>query len=296
MKDSFLQGIIAPLITPFDKEGNVDVALVKEEVRILLEAHVDAISPGGSTGEGAALSDGDIVSLIKVIRSLDKNIPIVAGVIRNSTRAAITTSLAAKEVGADALMITPVSYNVLVPEDNGNYAFYEEIGKSVQLPIVIYNVVPQNTISAQLFSKLIDIEQVVGIKQSVGGIAAMYEMVMTASSKGKIFSATDDMLYSTFELGADGAISAILSVFPHECVQIWKLTKEGRSEEALAIQNRLYFVWQAIAGNQFPIRIKYALSLLGRNPGYTRSPITYISTEEKQKIYNALKTSNLLQG
>ena len=132
---------------------------------------------------------------------------------------------------------------------------------------MIYNVVPQNTITAPLFGKLLEIENVVGIKQSVGGIMAFYEMKMVNGKRGKVFSATDDMLCSTYELGADGAISAILTVFPELCVEMWKDFKEGRRGHALELQNRMYFTWQAIAGSQFPIRIKYALRLDGPRRG-----------------------------
>jgi len=292
--NSWLKGIIPPLITPFDQQGNLDEKLIRDEIAVLLKANINAISPGGSTGEGASLDDEELVRIITIIRGIDQNIPIIAGVIRNSTRAAIRTALCAKEAGANALMVTPVSYNVLVPDDEGNYAFYQEIASQVGLPIVIYNVVPQNTISAFLFQRLLDIPEVVGIKQSVGGISSFYEMKMECGDKGKIFSATDEMLYSTFELGADGAISAILTVFPELCVNLWKMVQEGRLEEALAIQDRLYFTWKTIAGNQFPIRIKYALELLGRTPGYTRSPICHLSKEEKDKIQSAMALAGFI--
>ncbi len=290
-----IQGIIAPLITPFTQDGNLDEKLVEQEVRYLTKSGVDGISPGGSTGEGAAVTDEELVRMVKIIRSIDRDIPIVAGVIRNSTRAAVKACLAAKAAGADALMVTPVSYNVLVPDDEGNYSFYDTISKEVGLPIVIYNVVPQNKISAELFKKITGIKNIIGIKQSSGGIAAFYEMKMYCGNDAKIFSATDDMLYSTFELGADGAISAILTVFPEQCVEMWKDVKTGNMAHALELQNKVYTTWQAIAGNQFPIRIKYALRLLGRNPGFPRAPIVHISDEDKARIEDAMKKAGFIQ-
>lgn len=220
----------------------------------------------------------------------------VAGVIRNSTPAAVSAGLAAKEAGADALMVTPVSYNVLVPDDEGNYNFYREISDRVGLPIVIYNVVPQNTITAPLFGKLLEIENVVGIKQSVGGIMAFYEMKMVNGKRGKVFSATDDMLCSTYELGADGAISAILTVFPELCVEMWKDFKEGRREHALELQNRMYFTWQAIAGSQFPHphQIQRCVSWAATRAGQ-RGPICHMGEEEKRRIRGALEAGGFLE-
>lgn len=289
-----LKGIIPPLITPFDEQGNLDEKLIRDEIKILLDAGVDGISPGGSTGEGAAVEDDELERIIRVIREIDAKIPIVAGVIRNSTKAALRTALIAKEAGADALMVTPVSYNVLVPDAEGNFQFYKTLAETVGLPVIIYNVVPQNTISAELFSRLLDIPNIVGIKQSVGGIPAFYEMKMVNGAKGKIFSATDEMLYSTFDLGADGAISAILTVFPELCVKMWKLVQEGHSAEARGLQDKVYFTWKAIGGNQFPIRIKYALQLLGRKPGYPRSPICHMPEQEKQQIKMAMTDAGFI--
>ena len=290
-----IEGIIAPLVTPFDEAGRLDAARAKGEIRRLLDAGVDGISPGGSTGEGAALTDGELAELVRLIRAEDPEIPVVAGVIRNSTPAAVSAGLAAKEAGADALMVTPVSYNVLVPDDEGNYKFNREISDRVGLPIESNNVEPQNTITAPLFGKLLEIENVVGIKQSVGGIMAFYEMKMVNGKRGKVFSATDDMLCSTYELGADGAISAILTVFPELCVEMWKDFKEGRREHALELQNRMYFTWQAIAGSQFPIRIKYALRLMGRDAGWPRGPICHMGEEEKRRIRGALEEGGFLE-
>jgi 4-hydroxy-tetrahydrodipicolinate synthase len=284
-----IEGIIVPMITPFKKNGELDLELAREEIRLLIKAGVHGISPGGSTGEGAALDDDEITALIRLIRECAGDMLIVAGVIRNSTKAAVRTALSAKAAGADALMVTPVSYNVLVPDDEGNINYYRSISEAVDLPIVIYNVVPQNTISPVVFNSLLEIKNITGIKQSCGGIAAFYEMKMCCGHRGKIFSATDEMMYTTFELGADGAISAILTVFPEACVEMWNLSKSGGHGRGLELQNRLYHVWRTISGNQFPIRIKHALRLMGRNPGFPRSPICHMDEEEKQNIEKELK-------
>lgn len=289
-------GIIPPALTPFTQAGEVDMALFEKDVKLLLDAGVNGISVGGSTGEGAFLDDEEIHQMIKAVRKLDAGIPIVAGIIRTSTRSAISTGKAAKEAGADCLMITPACYTPLVPDEEGNYAYYKQISDAVNLPIIIYNVVAQNPISAPLFKRMADgIDNVIGVKQSYGGVPAFYEMRMTCGSSAKIFSASDEMLCTTYELGAAGAISAVLTVFPDICVEMWREYNTGNFQKARQLQERIYFVWQAIIGNQFPIRAKYALKLLGRDLGFARSPITHISQQEKDKIENALRNANFIR-
>lgn len=290
-----LEGIIVPLVTPFKENGELDLGLAVKEIEYLVQNKIDGISPGGSTGEGSAVTDDELVSLIKLIREIDKNIPITAGVIRTSTRAALKTARVAQETGADALMITPVFYNVAIPDERGNFAFFQTISDEVDLPIVVYNVIPNNVITAEMFNSLLDIKNVMGIKQSYGGIGAMYEMKMVNGNKGKIYAATDDMLFTTFELGADGAISAILTVFPEICIEMWEAAKNGDHKKGMELQGRIYSVWNAIAGSQFPIRVKYTLSLLGRKPGYARSPLCYMSDSEKHKIETELRKAGFIK-
>lgn len=294
MKKEFLKGIIAPLVTPFNKAGDIDEDLFRNEVKYLLKADVHGISPGGSTGEGAMLSNNELVRLIEIIQEENiKNIPVVAGIIRNSTKDAIIAGLAVKKAGASALMVTPTSYNVLVPDDNGNYEYYKSIAEEVDLPVIIYNVVPQNEIRPYLFKEMLEVDNIVGIKQSVGGIQSFYAMKMVCGGKGLIYSATDDMLYSTFDLGADGAIAAILTLFPEISLQIWNAVQVEDYQLARKLQNKIYPVWQKIIGPQFPRRVKEALSQLGREVGIARSPILEATDREKSEIRIALSNLNI---
>lgn len=284
------EGIIPPIVTPFKENGDIDKELIRREMRICMDAGADGLSVAGSTGEGPTLNDSELQELIWTAREfVSDDQALVCGIMRTCTRDAVKAGLAAKEAGADAIMVTPTAYNVLVPNEEGMYDFYRTICEKVQLPVIIYNVIPQNTISPGLYKRLLDkTEYMMGIKQSVGGIQALYADIMASKGKGNVYAATDDMIFSCFELGAAGAISAILSLFPEECVEMWRLSRIGDHEKGLKIQNSLYDKWQCLGGNQFPIRLKYALKVMGREAGYCRSPITWLPDEEKRKIENAL--------
>ncbi|MBU5480642.1 dihydrodipicolinate synthase family protein [Blautia sp. MSJ-19] len=285
------EGIIPPIVTPFTETGEIDEEKIRREMEICLEAGADGISVGGSTGEGPTLRDEELIQLIGIAREYVKegsDKTVVCGVMRTCTRDAVRAGKIAKEAGADAIMVTPTAYNVLVPNAEGMFDFYSTISKEVQLPTIIYNVIPQNTIYPDLFHRLLnETEYIMGIKQSVGGIQALYADLMEVGEKGRVYAATDDMIYSCFDLGAKGAISAILSVFPKESVEMWKCAQTGDHLRGLEIQQSLYKKWQVLGGNQFPIRMKYALKCLGRDCGYCRSPITYLPEEEKEAIRKA---------
>ena len=285
------EGVIPPVVTPFDANGDINESKLRREIEFCLEAGVDGISLGGSTGEGPTLRDEEIVRMIEIGREFipaDSDKTLICGIMRTCTRDAVRAAKAAKEAGIDATMITPTAYNVLVPNAEGMFDFYSTISREVEIPIIIYNVIPQNTIYPDLFHRLLnETEYVMGIKQSVGGIAALYADLMEVGNKGRVYAATDDMMFSCFELGATGGISAILSVFPKESVEMWQCAKNGDHERGIAIQNSLYKKWQCLDGNQFPMSMKYALKCLDLDCGYCRSPITYLPEEKKTAIRKA---------
>lgn len=286
-----LMGIIPPIVTTFDADGRINEKLIGKEMEISIKAGVDGLSVGGSTGEGPTLKDDELKQLIHIAKNyVTGEQPIVCGIMRMCTQDAVKSGLVAKAAGADAIMVTPTAYNVLVPDEEGMFDFYSTISREVGLPVIIYNVIPQNTITPRLFKRLLDeTEYVRGVKQSVGGVEYLYGMQMVSGDKGITFAATDDMLYTCYDIGAKGAISAILSVFPVLCVEMWNCAQKGDRKRALEIQNMLYHPWQCIKGNQFPIRLKYALEVMGREPGYCRSPIVHLSDEEKRQIERAFQ-------
>ena len=287
-----LIGMIPPILTPFNQDGSINEVLLAKEMDYAINAGVHGLSVGGSTGEGPTLRDEELRDLITIAKEhVRPEQPIVCGIMRTCTRDAVRAGLVAKEAGADAIMVTPTAYNVLVPDEEGMFAFYSTLSEQVELPIIIYNVIPQNTIQPRLFHRLLNETQYVrAIKQSVGGVPALYAMKMEVGDKGTLFAATDDMLATCFSLGAKGAISAVVSAFPGYSMDIWNAAQRGDWDTAYAIQDKLYHPWQCIAGNQFPIRMKYALQVMGRDAGYCRSPITHLSDAEKRQIEKAFES------
>ncbi|NLD58920.1 MAG: dihydrodipicolinate synthase family protein [Clostridiales bacterium] len=286
---SHLTGVIAPVITPWTADERLDEAAFREQAKFIMAAGVHGISPAGSTGEGSVVRDDERNRMIDILREENvRNIPIVAGIIRHSTRDAIKAAREAKQHGADALMITPIQYLGGTDAD-GNYRFYEAISDAVDLPIIIYNVVPQNEIKPEVAFRLLDIQNVIGVKQSCGGVHGFMQMKTLCGEKGLMYAATDELMYTTYELGADGAIAAILGLFPALCVKLWDLKEAGDSREAIRLQAMIYPIWMNIIGAQFPRRLKAALECIGRGCGESLSPLNRATDAEYAQIRRAVE-------
>jgi len=292
MKDN-LRGIIPPLVTPFTPDEDLDEDALRREMQYFLATGVHGIGFGGSTGEGAVLSDPELARGIQILQEENANgIPILCGVIRNSTRDAISAGLAAKAAGADALLLTPTFYHGTT--EAGNHEFFTAVAAKVQLPILIYNVIKNNPVSPPAMERLAEIDGIVGIKQSLGGIHALTDMIAACGDKALVFAAQDDLMFASFLLGAAGAIAAILSLFPALFVEQWNALHAGNLERARQIHYQVLPIWRKIEGDAFPGKIKAAINLTGRRVGKARSPILEPSALELEQLRQEMAKSGLL--
>ena len=290
-------GVIPPIVTPFDDNGDIDEAKLRREVRLMIDSGVHGLSFASSTGEGSMLTDEEIARGVSIVQSENKEgLPLMVGIIRVSARQAISAGLAAKKAGADALMCTPAFYPPYYhgPYDGDNYKYYQEISDGVDLPIIIYNVIGNNPIVPDTMEKICKIKNVVGIKQSVGGIHSLTDMINVNGKNTLVFGAQDDLMFVSYMLGAVGAISAILTVFPKLMVEQWDAVQAGDIQKALDIHYRVLPVWRLIEGSSFPGKLKAALKIMGRDCGKARTPIITPNDDELEELRKALKQGKFI--
>lgn len=290
-----LFGILPPMVTPFQAgTEELDEVAFRSEARVLLDAGVHGLTVGGSTGEGHTLSIEESCRVTRAaVEEAGGRVPVVAGIIRDSTRDVIAYGRALRDAGAAALQITPVHY-LFNPGDEGTYAYYREIGSEVGLPIVIYNVVPWNTVSPELLLRLSEIEQVVAVKQSGGDIHKLADLIRANAGRLRIFTAVDDLLYPSFILGAEGAIAAILTVLPDLCMELWHACQRGDHATAKSLHERILPVWRAMNHPDMSSRTKAAIALRGRDAGVPRRPLLPVSAAVRAELALALEQAGVL--
>jgi 4-hydroxy-tetrahydrodipicolinate synthase len=216
-------------------------------------------------------------------------VPIVAGIIVDSTREAVIRGQDAKAAGASALQITPVHY-LFRPDDAHMEEHFRTVGRAVRAPIFIYNVVPWTYLSPALLVRIMRrVPEVVGVKQSAGDLKLFADLIQTTPSGTRIFSAVDALMYPSFTLGAHGAIAAILTAAPHACVRLWEAVQAGDHRTALRLHRRLLRLWNAMIDDNLPAAVKCALTLQGVKGGYPRAPMPVASAKQQRDIARTLK-------
>jgi 4-hydroxy-tetrahydrodipicolinate synthase len=130
-----MQGIIPPLVTPFRADGSIDEHALRAEVRYLLDvAHVHGITICRSTGEGHTLTTEECCRIAGIaIDEARGRVPVIAGIITNSTQSAIERALALSALGVDALQVTPVHY-LFRPDDDAMIRHFAAIGNAAGFP------------------------------------------------------------------------------------------------------------------------------------------------------------------
>jgi len=292
-----LRGVIAPFTTPFDDDDRVSFGSIEAQVNWLVAEGVHGLAAGGSTGEGHALTREEHRDILaETVRAAQGRVPVVAGIISNSTAETAARGNQVSDLGVAALQVTPPSY-LFRPDDDAMVDHFRRIHDECGLPILIYNVVPWCYLSPDLLLRIMDdVPGVAGVKQSAGDMKLFADLQRRAKPDNLIFSAVDALLYLSYLLGARGAIAAILTAAPRPSRQLWDAVQEGDHDNALQLHERLMPLWDAIGQDNMPALCKYAQSLQGVPAGVARRPTSPASETQKAAVRHALAALGLIDS
>lgn len=289
------KGIIPPIITPLDKDENVDKKAIFKVVNYLIKGGVHGLFPLGSTGEWYGLSFDQKREVIEaVMEANNKRVLIYAGTGAITTKETISLTKMATDIGIDALSVsTPV---FIAPNDQELYNHYQAIASSTDLPIILYNN-PGRTginLSVDLVVKLSKIDNIVGIKDSSGDMTQGAEYIRRTNDNFAVLAGRDTLIYGFLAYGGKGAIAATANIVPQIVVKIYEEYQKGNYEEALKAQFQLAPLRMAFNLGSFPVVMKEGLNLLGIEVGYTLKPVEPLTEEARKKLRKVLKDMQVL--
>ena len=286
-------GSIPALVTPF-AAGRVDEAAVRVLVEWQIDEGSNALVPCGTTGEGATLSDAEHRRMIELTVEVARGrVPVIAGCGSNNTAHAIELTRSAREAGADAALHVPPYYNR--PNQEGIYAHLAAVA-DLGFPIVLYNV-PSRTItdiSVETMARLSRLPSVIAVKDATGNLGRVAAQRLACGEQFIQLSGNDDMALGFNAMGGVGCISVTANVAPRLCARFQEAMREGRWDEALDLQDRLYPLHAALFSDASPGPVKYAVSKV--RPGFPselRAPMTETSAASKAAVDAALAHAGL---
>jgi len=289
------RGIIPPMITPLDKDENVDKKGVERVVNHLIKGGVHGLFSLGSTGEWYGLDFNQKREILETVMEVtNKRLPVYAGTGAITTKETLLLTKLATEIGVDALsVITPVFIN---PNERELFNHYQQVASITDLPILLYNN-PGRTginLSVDLVVKLSKIDNIVGIKDSSGDMTQGAEYIRRTDDDFSVLAGRDTLIYGLLAYGAKGAIAATANIVPQIVVKIYEEYQKGNLQAALKAQFQLAPLRMAFGLGSFPVVMKEGLNLLGIEVGSTLKPVEPLSEEARSKLKEVLKEMNVL--
>ncbi len=288
-------GSIPALVTPFSG-GRVAEDTFRDFVEWQIAEGSNALVPCGTTGEVATLSRDEHREVIAhAVRVANGRVPVIAGCGSYSTAVSLEMIRAAANAGADAALVVVPYYNK--PSQAGLAAHFGTLAEQSPLPIIVYNV-PSRTvadISVETLGEVAKHSRIVGIKDATGNLARVSAQRLACGAEFVQLSGNDDMALGFNAMGGVGCISVTANVAPKLCSDFQKAMREGRWDEALRLQDRLYPLHAALFSDASPGPTKYALSRV--RPGFPadlRLPLVEASDASKRAVDAALEHAGLV--
>ena len=294
---SVFTGAGVAIITPMKANGEVNYEKLGEFIDYQIENSTDAIVICGTTGEASTLTHEEHIETIRFAADhVKKRVPVIAGTGSNCTETAVYLSQEAQKAGVDACLVVTPYYNKATQK--GLIKHYTTVAKSVDLPIIMYNV-PGRTgfnIQPETAATLAkDVDNIVAIKAATGNMAQESKTMALAEGRLDMYSGEDGLIVPLMSIGAKGVISVLSNVAPQQTHDICAKFAEGKIEEARQLQFNALELVDALFCEVNPVPVKHALNLQGWDMGPLRMPLCEMEDANLERLRNAMIQYGILE-
>ncbi len=288
------KGSLVALITPF-KNGAVDEKRFQAFVDWQIKEGTHAVVPCGTTGESPTLSHAEHKRVVELCVEVAKGrVPVIAGTGSNSTAEAIDFTRHAQKAGADGALIVTPYYNK--PTQQGLYLHFKALNDASDLPILIYNIPARCVVdmSVATMARLAKLPHICGVKDATNDLARPLKTRAACGRDFAMLSGEDGTVLAFLAQGGDGCISVTANVAPRACADMHEAWQKGDAARAMALNERLAPLSDALFCETSPAPVKFAASLLDKSTPDVRLPLVAASAEAQDKVRGAMRAAGVL--
>jgi 4-hydroxy-tetrahydrodipicolinate synthase len=288
------RGVYAPTITAFARDESLSLDGTRAFVRFLLAEGVHGLVPLGSSGEPLALTMTERKAVLDaVVEEAGGQVPIIAGIVEYSTKAAIEFGKYAKAAGCEGLMVMP-PYGFRPPRRDV-FDHFRSVLSAVGLPIMLYNVPGTSGIDLmpEEVQQLAQEGVIEAVKWSTAEVSRVRDTKLLCGQSFTVFVGNDLIAFEGLAVGADGWISCLPMIAPKCAVTLFRLLAIEQNLSAardffyhLAPLIRLEFRAASSADNNphwLAVSRESAL-LRGIPVGQSRKPLSAVSPEHSEQL------------
>jgi 4-hydroxy-2-oxoglutarate aldolase len=287
-----LKGIFPPVVTPFNRRGEVDEGRFQENLRKYAGIGLGGILVTGSTGEAPYLTESERLRLVKLAREIVRPPELlIVGTGLESTRETLRLSREVVALGADALLVVTPNYYKPKMDAAALTTHYRALADGVRRPVLIYSI-PQFTgvhIGAATLAALSRHPNIAGLKESSGNLAFVRQVLRQVRPGFKVLVGSVQILLDALRAGAAGAVLGQADFAPELCVGVYEAFSSGRMRAARELQQRLLPLAQKISLPYGVAGVKAALDLAGYHGGVPRSPLVPLDAAARRAVAGALQ-------
>jgi 4-hydroxy-tetrahydrodipicolinate synthase len=297
MNNQAFRGSIVPLVTPF-RDGQFDEGAFTDLVDWQIQSGSHGISVTGTTGEPSALSAQERQRVIRLaVEAIDGRLPLVAGTGSNNLDETLHLSRYAQKAGADALLVVVPYY--IKPSQEGLYRYFKTIAKSVDLPLILYNIPGRSAVNLEIdtVSRLRDdCDNIIGIKEANHDFSHITRLLGRLGRDFLVYSGIELLCFPILAIGGAGYVSATGNVLPARVAQLYDLFVAGEWQRAQDMHYDLMPLNDAMFIEINPVPAKIALGMMGRINPEVRPPLAPLAPENEDKLRAVLADYGLLEG
>ncbi len=286
-------GSLVAIVTPMLVDGTIDHEAWERLLDFHARSGTSGVVVGGSTGESVALSDGELDGLlVRARRRLGGRIPVLAGVGGSCTASVVERVRRLAEARPDALLVVTPAYNR--PTQEGLYRHFAAIAAAASAPVLLYNVPSRTAVDLlpATVARLAELPGVVGIKEAVGDVARIRELLGAAGPGFAILSGDDASACEAVLAGAGGVISVTANVVPAAMAAVIAAARQGDRAQAEQLDAPLSALHRELAAESNPIPVKWALAEMKMIDAGIRLPLTWLSDSAQPRVRAALQAAN----
>ena len=287
-------GSMVAVATPMNEDGSIDYDSYENLIEFHIENKTDAIVPVGTTGESATIDHDEHCEIVSfVVDKVSKRIPVIAGTGANSTSEAIALTKYAYEAGVDGCLSVTPYYNK--PTQEGLYQHYKTIAEAVPVPLIPYNVPGRTSVDMlpKTVERFLKINNIVAVKEAIGDLKRIKELVDICGSKINILSGDDLTAMEALLIGGKGVITVTGNIAPKYMHLMCKAAIEGDRKLAQEYDKKIVGLHKDLFLESNPIPTKWALHKMGLIKKGIRLPLTSFSEEHHAKLLNSMQLAEV---
>ena len=277
--------LLTAMVTPFDREGQVDYEQAKRLALALLESGSDGLVVAGTTGESPTLSHEEKLTLFGEVKAAVGNRgAVIAGTGTYNTAESVELTRTAEQIGVDGVLLTTPYYSK--PPQEGLYRHFAAIAGATSLPCIIYNI-PGRTavnVTAETQVRLAEIPNMVGVKESSGDLGQISEIIRRAPHF-RVWSGDDPLTLPIMAVGGYGVVSVVAHLVGTQIKRMIEAHLAGDAQQAAAIHQQLApLITTIMTAAPSPIPLKCALNHIGFHVGGLRLPLVEADAAVTERV------------